>query len=1207
MKHLMLCRLTAVLIGAWLARGVAAQTTPTPTPAPLAQIAITDVIAAPKPERFGAHLQLEINKPRYLDNSMEPTNFRYRFDITRGGTTSFVVNNADIFDTIRDGFLNGANAFIYRMGTNGPSLVRRATIATHSATTGELTLTTDGAPILAGDTLFLNITWTNPPISRMASRLTWGSNPWARNSDSTAPGSVVRDGSTVPPANGGRSSLKLRATGAGEFICRTTGAQFADANQGYYPTLEAGKTYCASVWLKSYGLQNSTVTLRLTSNYSDISHTWNTTSTWTKYSFDFVAPAWPTEGVVSEMQLVFNGPGTVWADNIALYDAAYAPFAPDPREITNLRNFKIGSMRTFGSFNASQTLATWTDEAEIATVGWDINYGSQALSENKLPTVLRAAQQVGGTPWLVVGGQINEDEWRQLIEYLAAPYSAAAGDTPQSRPYAWKRVQQGQSAPWTSVFPKIRLEFCNEAWNPMFGPWAFDAETYGKYAQYFYSKAKSSAFYQPAKFDLILNGWVIQTDENGFGQTARKNAPVAQAVDTTAYVGGWERGIFVGGSTLNDAGFQDTLLFPAYDSIPMHAQHARTRDALAAKGFPYELMVYESGPSYSLPSGGEPFSPVQEQYGKSLAAGVCTLDMLLFNSLVGYTAQNYFTFSHGQNWASHALVSRGGHPYPSWSALQMRNRYANGAMVVTQTLKSPATDVVRPTENVNQRHIPLIQTYAFKDNTNYTVFVLSRDLKNTIPTRLRLPFSSAGRTTLRRLTGNPRVNNIDRYLIRETADTSYVNVQSTVDFSMPPGSVYCFVFENTVAVPPAPPAVTVSAASGQSLVTDSPNARWIVAFDRPMTGFDTTDLQFSGTANRSGVETSVEAADVPQGLKTTFLVTLRGLQSSGTVTLGVAAGRARAVSNGALNAASTAIDATITYQKPAPQNKLMVYDNFGWNVTNGIFLHGLTTGAGWKTPWDVQNFNAATYGDGYRVRTSAPLRFPNLQTTAPYAVGGRSYESAGRALDVSRFGPLALQGSDPPQVGQPGFALWASALLRKDVDNDEPVLLDFADSDAAYGGESEASRFSVGYFGAASNQSGVRYWSVRVRNADGTFSVRPSNVRVVVGQSVLLVARVVFGSESSVALYVNPTQLGAAPPTPAALLVPSAKTPLAFRSVLFYPGNEVNFGSCDEIRLGDTYAAVTPTASTTAASTFSPTNSPAADTAIFEEPDEPRF
>lgn len=1152
-----------------------------------ALIQIHETVAAPSPEPFGAHLGFAINHPTHLDASFEGIHFRWRFDVRGGDATSVVIANGHLFDTLRSGFLDGATAWIYRIDGGSVRLIRKAVVTRHESgdpaidgDPGRLVFEVDGPIPNAGDHAFLAVRWDNPPLDRVAPRLTFASDLWLQRSNPTQ-GTVSRDTSTPAP-NGGRTSLRLTST-TGDMRVESRG-QFDGAGQGFYPTLEPGKTYRLRLWMRQTGVASGQVTAGFTSVYSGTQRTYAVTETWQEFVTDYVAPPWPGTGVVSVFQVRFQGPGTVWIDNLSFHETSYEPFAPDPRQVEALREFAIGSMRTFGSFSRSQSLETWTDEPSTTSIGWSLDDGAYAMTENKLPSFLRVAEAAGGRPWLVVGGQITEEEWPQLIEYLAAPYNPAV-DSPDTKPWAAKRHAQGRTAPWTDAFDRLRLEYCNEAWNFFFAPYAFDPLTYGRFAEYFFAKAKASPWWNPAKFDLVLNGWTIAPEPGGFGQAAKSQSPSAAAVDTTAYIGGWERGQFVGGTNLTDAGFQDTLLYAAYDQQRFHRRHVRTRNELAAQGLPYQLMVYEAGPGYSLPNGGRPFILVEQQYGKSLAAGVCTLDMLLWNSLHGYTAQNYFTFGYGFNWTSHALVANGGHPYPSWSALQMRNRHASGVMVDAQILRAPTLDVVRPEEDIDVRHIPLLQPYAFRDGDRYALLLLSRSLTQAITANLDLPFDFAAPITRHRLVGDPRANNLFDEHIRESAPEVLPaeviptgDGRSRFEVTVEPGSIHALVFRQTRRTPsPTAPRALISRAPGQGAESSDAILRFRVGFDQPVTGFDSTDLDLLGSASFSGREVRIDPVDPELGLATLFEVSISGMDGPGMVGIDLPEGRVPSAGTSMPNLRSRLDSSMIMYTPRPPRNEVVVSEAFDVAPDAAPFpgrLHLLQTGWGWTGSWQVQDFAPSDASEGHRLNQTTPLTVPGLfGSGGTYAQGGYRFRTAGRALDVR--GALAdwrVPDTEPPMAGRSGSTLWFSAILRKESNNSHPALVAF--SPGTFAQEHPAWRVAAGFAGGPN----PRFWSLRTRESQGSEWVEArTTAPVVAGVPTLLVLRVQFGATDRVSLWVQPTQQLASAMAPAPeVTLTITNADLRFRTLAFYGGDAANQSSIDDLRFGDSFAAVTP-------------------------------
>lgn len=1068
-------------------------------------------------------------------------------------------------------------------------------------------LDSTGPNVEPGDIYFLEMTVDNAPVEFMHDRLgsntvtdTWrilGGTAWPYSQPATS----LRDPSTVCPENGGRTSLRIDNPGTHEVSIRQPRFSAPQFFAGYYPNLTPGEQYRVEVWLKQTGIPNSSVRFSLTQHYSSIQTSWTVGNTWQKFTYTFRAPALPTTGTISEIMLAFNGPGTLWVDNLLLYEDAdgdrstHPPFSLNAQASQALSDFRPSYLRIFTGVDTAywgSTLADWTDAEPVIQPHWEANTGRHVPDDPyKLPMALAMCRDCGANPWLVVGSYFTEQEWPALIEYLAAPYDPLL-DTPASKPWAKKRYEQGQHAPWTDVFPSMQIEYGNELWNPIF-EWNFGSGNMaGQFSEYFFTRAKQSPYYAAvaSKLHFTVNGWHISTGQtNGYGHAAALAAPSAEFSDVADYIGGWESGLAIGGNTINDAGYQDYMVFaPTYIRY-FTDQHVASRDANAAAGHPYRLSVYEGGPGYANPTPGAMYEPVSEAYGKSLAAAVATMDTFLYNSLRGIDPQCYFTFAPGYNWATHSTYATGYSPHVNYLALQMRNRRVTGSMVATATHSVPSIDVAQRTNNTGNvvlsamPNTPLTSLYAFRHGADYRVFLLSRKLTGDTPVTLRLPFGSISSGTIYKITGDPRATNATAMTIAETQEP-LTNFSANYTFSMPPGSIYLLEFLGTNAIASTDPSAEISRGPTQADPTNVPAVTFAVDFSRPVTGFTVSDLQVSGTAF-NGATPSVTLTQGSPFLGTNYLVNVGNFTQDGTVTLTIPAGAANAVDTGAPTAAPTLIDNSIDFAFPPVQNVVLAYDDFD---AAPQFLHGLSTGSGWSQPWQIPNYNAATYGDGYKLGTASAPRTSSLRTLGSYAIGGRGYEFPYRGLNTAAFGSYVALGSNPAAIGQDGTTLWFSVVLRKETNDNAPIRFDLVSSD----GTNDYSRIDlgVGYYGTSSNSGGQRYWTMATLRDNSTLTTdfTLSNAPVIIGEPALLVVKARFGVTDRFDLFVNPPNLGTSEPTtPNATRTTPGGVDIRFRSSRFRTGlgygydsdgtnNGLNKGSLDEIRFGDSFAAVTP-------------------------------
>jgi len=313
---------------------------------------------------------------------------------------------------------------------------------------------------------------------------------------------------------------------------------------------------------------------------------------------------------------------------------------------------------------------------------------------------------------------------------------------------------------------------------------------------------------------------------------------------------------------------------------------------------------------------------------------------------------------------------------------------------------------------------------------------------------------------------------------------------------------------------------------------------------------------YSGTAP-GGESTTPIATDV-----TSTSYTATGLTNGTTYYFTVAAVNAGGVS-GASNEASASPSATGT-----GGSLLLAYEPFG-EATGGLNSAAGGGDFGWAAGWVEQSGSSAV--PGYDIASATPLAYSGLLTTSNYGVGGYGYQSAGRELDVSANGAFSSYLSNG-LIGAPGSTVWLSFLLRKDTSSVETTAL-YLNTNSVPWYSTAPNNLGIGYFGTSSNDSsGNPYWSLQF---NGTTA--QSTVPVVAGQPALLVVAVTFGTGGAdqVSLYVNPTSLGGTAPAAPSLQYSPAGS-IAFQGIAYYGGDTTNQSSVGDIRLGSSYAAVTP-------------------------------
>lgn len=269
----------------------------------------------------------------------------------------------------------------------------------------------------------------------------------------------------------------------------------------------------------------------------------------------------------------------------------------------------------------------------------------------------------------------------------------------------------------------------------------------------------------------------------------------------------------------------------------------------------------------------------------------------------------------------------------------------------------------------------------------------------------------------------------------------------------------------------------------------------------------------------------------------------------------------------ALLCSTAVLAAFYTHAQPCTY---LAYD--GFDYPNNAPLHNSSGGTGWASAWEVQNGNIAIPGIQCSANLAA-LNYNTLQKTGNLLSGGSAYLTIGRKLNTSENGPFSsLIGAGGEGIGSAqNGSLYISAILRKTEFNDEPVFLGLhGDNTSWYFGNNKP-KIAFGYFGAASENNGKKYWSVQV---NGTTYVTSKIVEP--NSSIFVVVGIRFSSlNTEIDCWINPATIGTDTP-PTATFLDYFATSFALKSLSVYLGNDANSGYLDEIRLSSSYRCVSP-------------------------------
>jgi alpha-L-arabinofuranosidase len=197
--------------------------------------------------------------------------------------------------------------------------------------------------------------------------------------------------------------------------------------------------------------------------------------------------------------------------------------------VTTLQTLKPGIIRMWDGAGLGNTLDNMlVDQFGRSPANYSEYYQySYNTTSYSITDFLQLVQVVGNSaePWIVIPITLSPGEASNLIDYLSGDASTV---------YGAKRIAQGFATPWTQVFPKIHLEFGNEAWNSTFGGGSIqDPAVYGSRAQTIFAAMKGNSHYDSAHTSLVLGGFFA---DSNYVQATQNNCNNNDEMDVAPYM-----------------------------------------------------------------------------------------------------------------------------------------------------------------------------------------------------------------------------------------------------------------------------------------------------------------------------------------------------------------------------------------------------------------------------------------------------------------------------------------------------------------------------------------------------------------------------------------------------------------------------------------------------------------------------------------------
>lgn len=523
-------------------------------------------------------------------------------------------------------------------------------------------------------------------------------------------------------------------------------------------------------------------------------------STWQDYTLDF--DAHESTRAVGAITLKFNVINTeLLLDDVSLEEATSNGTVFRDDVVATLHRLNPGVLRymdsgqNFGSsldnMLAPQQARLRSGFSQYATSPFGVSIG--------LHDFLVLCEKLGTEPWYTMQIGMSAQEATNIMEYLAGPVTTKYGAT---------RAALGHPVPWTETFPRIHLEYGNEAWNTAQTGATMPASlAYASRTNLIFKTIRASKWFSPGRFNLVANTqavWHGRTSE--LLQTMRE----ADTIDIGPYL----FNTFADDSSTEHI-FGPMLAQPQFlDSSVDGYVHGQAHVAATAQ-HPVHLAVYEV--NMGTTSGTASQASINAAV-PSVGAGITVAEheLLMLRDL-GVTIQNTFQLGGGDFPFSNTTGTPKNETSPVWAVVVDMGGATNRVRPVFLA-QQLVNQVIRPTmlttsisgddpkwdqphsanDNFGLERVHELQSFAFADSASTTLIVVNLSRTSTHTVGLGGPCAPQGRVAVQTLTSAKITDNNELQENVKTTTREQENVvPGTSVFALPPFSITSFSSSNT--------------------------------------------------------------------------------------------------------------------------------------------------------------------------------------------------------------------------------------------------------------------------------------------------------------------------------------------------------------------------------------------------------------------------
>jgi len=618
----------------------------------------------------------------------------------------------------------------------------------------------------------------------------------------TGGATIATEYKDLSPKTPGSQALRINAYGPNRFVALS--AAFDSTASHSYVQLRGHFVIRFRAKLVSGSNSVSVKVQRFGSDSAFIDRIVPLSSSWQDYTLGFDARE--SSKAVGTVSVVFSVSNTeLLLDDVSLEESTSNGTAFRDDVVATLQRLRPGVLRYMDSgqnFGSSLDNMLAPREARQRT-GFNKYTTSVYGTPIGLHDFLVLCEKLGTEPWYTMQIGMSTQEAANIMEYLGGPVTTKYGAT---------RAALGHPVPWTQTFPRIHLEFGNEAWNTAQpGATIPSSDAYASRTNIIFQIIRASKWYSASHFNLIAN---TQAVWDGRTKELLNTMRQADMLDIGPYL----FSNFADDSSIEHI-FGPMFAQPQFldDSVDGYV-HQQLHAAVTAT-HPVRLAVYET--NMGTISGTVRQASIDATV-PSLGAGIAVVEheLLMLRDL-GITAQNTFQLGGGDTpfhntdgptrnettplWG--VVVDIGGptnRVRPIFLAQQLVNQAIRPAMLTTSISgDNPTWDQPQTVnDNFALDRAREIQSFAFADAASTTLVVVNLSRTKAHIVGLAGACAPHGNVTVQTLTSTKITDSNELQEIVKTVTREEQNVVAGISlFKLPPFSISSVSSINSGCVP----------------------------------------------------------------------------------------------------------------------------------------------------------------------------------------------------------------------------------------------------------------------------------------------------------------------------------------------------------------------------------------------------------------------